>query len=125
MNSHTNPLPRYIPWLPVFRKIDRFLTFAHTLYLLYSTHCDAHIIFMFSRQYHINCLSIQNTCNYMCSKFMHIFLIFGRLYHIKSETDMHILYFLVLAACTTLIAKFLSTLLHLAGFVLMRFAEIL
>ena len=52
------------------------------------THCDAHIIFMFSRQYHINCLSIQNTYNFIYA--YTVFLIFGRLYHINSETDMHI-----------------------------------
>jgi hypothetical protein len=73
---------------------------------------------MFSRQYHINCLSIQKHVHF------HIFSIFGRLYHINCETDMHILYFRSSAMNITLIGIFLSTLLHLVGFILMRFAEI-
>jgi hypothetical protein len=40
--------------------------------------------------------------------------IFGRLYHINSETDMHIFRFS--AVNITLIDIFLSTLLHLAGY---------
>ena len=44
---------------------------------------------------------------------MHIFSIFGRLYHINSEIDMHI--FSVSAVNITLIDIFLRTLLHLAG----------
>jgi hypothetical protein len=54
---------------------------------------------------------------------VHIFSIFGRLYHINSETDMHIQYFRYLAVCTTLIAKLLSTLLHLAGYLFNLFQK--
>ena len=64
---------------------------------IYSTLFDAHIIFMFSRQYHINCLSIQKHVQFhICIYFRflavcialiatHIFSIFGRLYHINSH----------------------------------------
>ena len=43
---------------------------------------------MFSRQYHINCLSIQSTYNFIYA--YTVFSIFVRLYHINCETDMHI-----------------------------------
>ena len=68
---------------------------------IYSTLFDAHIIFIFSRKYHINCLSIQK------------------------HAQFHIcIYFRFSGVNITLIGIFLSTLLHLAGFILMRFAEI-
>ncbi len=68
-----------------------------------------------------------------------IFSIFGRLYHINSEINMHIfsilavcitliakptcIFFRYLAVCITLIAKILCTLLHLAGYFFFCFLE--
>ena len=86
---------------------------------IYSTLFDAHIIFMFSRQYHINCLSIQKHVQF------HICIYFRFLaVCITLIVKPTCIYFRVQAVCTTLIAKFMCTLLHLAGFILMRFAEI-
>ena len=71
---------------------------------------------MFSRQYHINCLSIQKHVQFhICIYFRYLAVCITLI--VKPTC----IYFRFSAVCITLIAKFLSTLLHLAGFILMRF----
>ena len=50
---------------------------------------DAHIKLIFSRQYYF-ITSIVVPYKTRTISYMHIFSIFGRLYHFNSETDMHI-----------------------------------
>ena len=96
---------------------------------IYSTLFDAHIWLIFSRQYHINCLSIQKHVQFhICIYFWYLAVCITLI--AKSTC----IYFRYLAVCITLIAKptciyfrfsavnitlidiFLSTLLHLAGY---------
>ena len=51
--------------LTIFYYTEGVFTSSGRTGCIYSTLFDAHIIFMLSRQYHINCLSIQNTYNFI------------------------------------------------------------